>query len=213
MTSEEATSKDVCPTNATNEYIQQVLSNNTTTSDYIELLDKSIEMDPDSKISIKKVQTIPGNGWCFYQSVLGIYHNPDISELILIRKFAQAITWCIMSHLKNIDQEQMKRQINTNVNGIDMTITVDQLIKLISIPNLSDKQFPCVYPELDQFIGQAAAYILNKNIIVYDQEGDLAGKFYGTDSTSPSEQIYLLHNGNHFDVILEFDVIPESSTP
>jgi hypothetical protein len=119
-----------------------------------------------------------------------------------------------MSHLKNIDQEQMKRQINTKVNGIDMTITVEQLVKLISIPNLSDKQFPCVYPDLDQFIGQVAAYILNKNIIVYDQEGDLAGKFYGTDSTSPSDQIYLVHNdaGNHFDVILEFDVISESST-
>jgi hypothetical protein len=79
-------------------------------------------------------------------------------------------------------------------------------VKLISIPNLTEKNHPCVYPELDQCIGQAAAYILQKNIFIYDQLGNLVGKYSGTDSTAPKDQIVLVNTGgNHFDIITSFN--------
>jgi hypothetical protein len=122
--------------------------------------------------------------------------NPDD-----VRKFAQAITYCVTKIFTNTE-DAMKQSLNTRVNGIQSRITVEQLVKLISIPNLTEKNHPCVYPELDQCIGQAAAYILQKNIVIYDQRGDVVGKYRGTDLTGPTDQIYLVNtNGNHFDII------------
>jgi len=147
-------------------------------------------------ISIK-TQEIKDDGWCFYRAVLtAAQRNPDD-----VRKFAQAITYCV-THIFTNTEDAMKQSLNTRVNGIQSRITVEQLVKLISIPNLTAKQNPCVYPELDQCIGQAAAYILQKNIVIYDQRGDVVGKYRGTDLTGPTDQIYLVNtNGNHFDII------------
>lgn len=165
---------------------------------YEDLVMKSLTM-VDTAINQSNIKTkkVADDGWCFYSAVLtAAQRNPND-----VRKFAQAITYCV-THIFTNTENVMKQQLSTLVNGIQSRITVAQLVKLISIPNLTAKQNPCVYPELDQCIGQAAAYILDKNIIVYDENGDVVGKYSGTDSTAPNDQIVLVNtNRNHFDII------------
>jgi hypothetical protein len=164
---------------------------------YESLLFKSLEMTVNPKQLPFKTQEIKDDGWCFYRAVLtAAQRNPDD-----VRKFAQAITYCV-THIFTNTEDVMKQPLNTRVNGIPSQITAAQLVKLISIPNLTEKNHPCVYPELDQCIGQAAAHILQKNIFIYDERGSVIGKYCGTDSTDPKNQIYLVNtNGNHFDII------------
>jgi hypothetical protein len=171
---------------------------NTEKQNYESLLFKSLDMmstaiTPNSI----KTQEIKDDGWCFYRAVLtAAQRNPDD-----VRKFAQAITYCVTKIFTNTE-DVMKQPLNTLVNGIPSQITAAQLVKLISIPNLTEKNHPCVYPELDQCIGQAAAHILQKNIFIYDEHGSVIGKYCGTDSTDPKNQIYLVNTkGNHFDII------------
>jgi len=170
-----------------------------TRGNYEELVSGSLAMDVPVKINIglgliKKVQD---NGWCFYSAVLTAADKPNY-----VRTFAEAITRCVLIHLTKTE-DAIKHRVRTLINGIHSDITVEQLIKLISIPNLTEKNGPCVYPELDHCIGQAAAYLLNKNIIVYDESGNLIGKYRGIDSTDPLDQIHLVNNqgGKHFDII------------
>jgi len=148
-----------------------------------------------------KTKKVADDGWCFYRAVLtAAQRNPDD-----VRKFAQAITCCVI-HIFTNTEFVMKQPLNIRVNGIHRSITVEQLVKLISIPNLTEKKHPCVYPDLDQCIGQAAAYILNKNIFIYDEHGSVIGKYHGTDSPDPNDQIVLVNtNGNHFDIITSFN--------
>jgi hypothetical protein len=164
---------------------------------YEYLVTKSLEMTVNPKQLPFKTQEINDDGWCFYRAVLtAAQRNPGD-----VRKFAQAITYCV-THIFTNTEDVMKQPLNTRVNGIPSQITAAQLVKLISIPNLTEKNHPCVYPELDQCIGQAAAYILQKNIFIYDERGSVIGKYCGTDSTDPKNQIYLVNtNRNHFDII------------
>jgi len=168
---------------------------------YEDLVNESLAMDVvATKITIIQKREVPNDGWCFYRAVLtAAQRNPDV------RKFAQAITYCVTKIFTNTE-DAMKQSLNTRVNGIQSRITVAQLVKLISIPNLTEKNHPCVYPELDQCIGQAAAYILQKNIFIYDQLGNLVGKYRGTASTKLDDQIVLVNTGgNHFDIITSFN--------
>ena len=168
-----------------------------TRGNYEALVMGSFEMEVPVKIKIGQTQKAPDNGWCFYSAVLtAAAHEPNY-----VRTFAEAITRCMLIHLTQTE-DAIKHRVRTLVNGIQSYITVEQLIKLISIPNLTEKNGPCVYPELEQCIGQAAAYLLNKNIIVYDESGNNIGKYRGIDSTNPADQIYLVNtNANHFDII------------
>ena len=156
----------------------------------------SIKMEVPAQIQIRKTENVQDNGWCFYAAVLRAAHKPND-----VRNFARAITYCVLNHLTNTE-DAIKPRVRTGVNGIESVITVKQLLLLISIPNLTEKNGPCVYPELDQCIGQAAAYLLNKNIIVYSESGYVHGKYRGTDSLNPNDQIYLVNQGgNHFEII------------
>ena len=178
------------------EYVTVLLKQN-----YEYLVMKSLEMTVNPKQLPFKTQEINDDGWCFYRAVLtAAQRNPGD-----VRKFAQAITYCV-THIFTNTEDVMKQPLNIRVNGIPSQITAEQLVKLISIPNLTEKKHPCVYPELDQCIGQAAAYILQKNIFIYDEHGSLIGKYCGTDSTDPNNQIYLVNtNRNHFDIITSFN--------
>jgi hypothetical protein len=170
---------------------------------YDDLLMKSLTMvgTAINPISIK-TKKVADDGWCFYIAALTAAQRDPYD----VRKFAQAITYCVI-HIFTNTEDVMKQPLNTRVNGIQSRITVAQLVKLISIPNLTEKNHPCVYPELDQCIGQAAAYILQKNIFIYDeQHGSVIGKYHGTDSPDPNDQIVLVNtNGNHFDIITSFN--------
>jgi hypothetical protein len=163
---------------------------------YEGLVMASIEMEVPTQIQIRETENVQDNGWCFYAAVLTAAHKPND-----VRNFARAITYCVLNHLTNTE-DAIKPLVRTGVNGIESVITVEQLLLLISIPNLTEKNGPCVYPELEQCIGQAAAYLLNKNIIVYHESGYLHGKYRGTDSLNPNDQIYLANpGGNHFEII------------
>jgi hypothetical protein len=179
---------------------QEYVTNNEK-QNYEDLFMKSLTMvgTAINPISIK-TKKVADDGWCFYRAVLtAAQRNPNV------RKFAQAITYCVTKIFTNTE-DAMKQSLNIRVNGIQSRITVAQLVKLISIPNLTEKNHPCVYPELDQCIGQAAAYILQKNIFIYDQLGNLVGKYSGTDSTKLDDQIFLVNTGrNHFDIITSFN--------
>jgi len=164
---------------------------------YGDLVMKSLNMQVNAITLPIPTQKVANDGWCFYRAVLTAAKH----KMMDVRKFAQAITYCV-THIFTNSEDAMKQKLTTLVNGIQSRITVEQLVKLVSIPNLTAKQNPCVYPELDQCIGQAAAYILQKNIIVYHPTGDVVGKYRGTDLTGPTDQIYLVNtNGNHFDII------------
>ena len=93
-----------------------------------------------------------------------------------------------------------------------MNIGIEDMLQLISIPNLDDIKFPCLYPDITWMIGQIAALILKKNIFVFSnpQNIQLSNSYSGTISTNPADQIYLLIDGNHFNVI-NFAVPPTVS--
>jgi hypothetical protein len=100
-----------------------------------------------------------------------------------------------------------------------MQITVKQLIQLISIPNFTSKKNPCVYANPDQYIGNAAAVILNKNILIYDDDGTgnctITGKYMLPTLTNiPPQNTIMLRRGsstqgsnelNHFDIINDYN--------
>ena len=195
-----ANASHACNNNNIDQFLKYIVATKLKTrANYEALVSESIEMIVPYKINIDLglIQEVQDNGWCFYAAVLTAAHKPND-----VRIFAQAITYCVLNHLTNTE-DAIKTRVRTLVNGIESDITVEQLVKLISIPNLSEKNGPCVWPDIDQCIGQAAAYLLNKNIIVYDESGNNIGKYRGIDSTNPLDQIYLVNSqgGKHFDII------------
>ena len=173
------------------------------------------------------ITEVDGDGWCLYRSLIGIYLQKDPGSITRLRNFAQTITLTIfktpdyVDYAKNYavnEHPDFGYKSNADiieqmlVSGIRMDIGIEDMLKLISIPNLDDINMPCLYPDVTWMIGQIAALILKKNIFVFSnpQNIQLSNSYSGTISTNPADQIYLLIDGNHFTVI-NFKVKPTVS--
>ena len=157
--------------------------------------------------TIKKVED---DGWCFYRAGL-VARGTDVSgpdAIHVLREFALAISWIIVNVcpdppvvLQGI--VDMNEQIqNYSVNNSQIDITAMEMVKLISVPKLSDVFKPCLYPILGYNIAQIAAMIFGRNIFIFNDRFNCVEQYCGTDSTDPTHQIFMLNdNGNHFDII------------
>ena len=80
--------------------------------------------------------------------------------------------------------------------------TAMELVKLISVPKLSDTFKPCLYPILIYNIAQIAAMIFKRNIFIFNDQLKCVQQYCGTESLDPTHQIFMLNtNANHFDII------------
>jgi hypothetical protein len=174
-----------------------------------------VHTDTLSTLRLKDNHTIikvADDGWCFYRAVLVAMGTPDDAIAIrTLREFALAISWIIVNVCPEppvvlidfgvVDMNELIE--NYPVNSSSMNITAMELVKLISVPKLSDIFKPCLYPVLRYNIGQIAAMILGKNIfILNDSLTSCEEQYCGTDSIAPEDQIFMRNtNRNHFDVI------------
>jgi hypothetical protein len=156
---------------------------------------------------------VSDDGWCFYNALLTASGKPHTMQDC--RQFALEITKAIIANVK----DPMRTHINETVSGYNLRITVEQLIKLISIPNFNSKKNPCVYANPDQYIGNAAAVILNKNILIYNDNGngdcEISGRYMlPTLIPLDPQNTIMLRRGsstqgnfalNHFDIITEYN--------
>ena len=184
-----------------------------------EFAERSLLLRVDTKtLGIRDNHTIievADDGWCFYRAMLVAMGNPagsgqDAGAIRILREFALAISWIIVNpcpYAPRVLQQfgvDMNEQIRDYpVNSSHMTITAMELVKLISVPKLSDVNKPCLYPVLRYNIGQIAAMIFRKNIfILNDSLTECEEQYCGTDSIAPQDQIFMRNKGrNHFDVI------------
>lgn len=184
-----------------------------------EFAERSLLLRVDTKtLGIRDNHTIievADDGWCFYRAMLVAMGIPagsgqDADAIRILREFALAISWIIVNpcpYAPRVLQQfgvDMNEQIRDYpVNSSHMTITAMELVKLISVPKLSDVNKPCLYPVLRYNIGQIAAMIFRKNIfILNDSLTECEEQYCGTDSIAPQDQIFMRNKGrNHFDVI------------
>jgi len=157
--------------------------------------------------TIKKVEN---DGWCFYRAGL-VAMGTDVSgpnAILVLREFALAISWIIVNVCPDppvvlqglVDMNEPIPNYSVNNSAID--ITAMELVKLISVPKLSDIFKPCLYPILGYNIAQIAAMIFGRNIFIFNDRFNCVEQYCGTDSTDPTHQIFMLNdNGNHFDII------------
>lgn len=157
--------------------------------------------------TIKKVED---DGWCFYRAGL-VARGTDVSgpdAILVLREFALAISWIIVNVCPDppvvlqglVDMNEPIPNYSVNNSAID--ITAMELVKLISVPKLSDIFKPCLYPILGYNIAQIAAMIFGRNIFIFNDRFNCVEQYCGTDSTDPTHQIFILNdNGNHFDII------------
>jgi hypothetical protein len=154
---------------------------------------------------------VADDGWCFYRAVLvAMGTSDDAIAIRTLREFALAISWIIVNVcpeppdvLIEFGVDMNERIENYPVNSSLMNLTAFELVKLISVPKLSDVYKPCLYPVLRYNIGQIAAMIFGKNIfILNDSLTSCEEQYCGTDSIAPEDQIFMRNtNRNHFDVI------------
>ena len=189
------------------------------TSLFQEFAKRSLLLRVDTKtLGIRDNHTIievADDGWCFYRAMLVAMGNPagsgqDAGAIRILREFALAISWIIVNVcpdpptvLKDFGADMNEQIRDYPVNSSNMTITAMELVKLISVPKLSDVYKPCLYPVLRYNIGQIAAMIFGKNIfILNDSLTECEEQYCGTDSIAPERQIFMRNtNRNHFDVI------------
>ena len=152
------------------------------------------------------IQVVPGNGWCFYDSMLRAAKK-DYSTPITVndcRKFALRISKTILLNVNDaVMNEDYSYGDDVSVMGNPLKLTNAQYYKLLSIPNLNNSSSPCLYPEIFPLIGLAAALILQKNIIVY-QNGNAVASFCVIESNEREDQIWLHRTytgGEHYDII------------
>ena len=159
-----------------------------------------------------RIQKVEDDGWCFYRAGL-VARGTDVSgpnAILVLREFALAISWIIVNVCPDLPDAlngfgfmNMNEQIpNYSVNNSQNDITAMELVKLISVPKLSDVFKPCLYPILGYNIAQIAAMIFGRNIFIFNDRFNCVEQYCGTDSTDPKHQIFMLNdNGNHFDII------------
>ena len=186
---------------------------------YVEYDDSEITMRafdvPPERITIEDTTHIHDDGWCFYNALLTAAGLPHTMQDC--RKFALDLSNTILS---NVSESTLRsNKIEVKVNGYDVRISEYQLVKLFSIPNFNNKNTPCVFGDTG-FLGNAAAVILNKNILIYsDYDGsrtncERVGIHVVTDLTNPKNNIMLRRGApnkgksgeNHFDIITQFKV-------
>jgi hypothetical protein len=157
-----------------------------------------------------RIQKVEDDGWCFYRAGL-VARGTDVSgpnAIRVLREFALAISWIIVNVCPDppvvlqglVDMNEPIPNYSVNNSAID--ITAMELVKLISVPKLSDIFKPCLYPILIYNIAQIAAMIFGRNIFIFNDQFNCVEQYCGTDSTDPTHQIFMLNdNGNHFDII------------
>jgi hypothetical protein len=157
-----------------------------------------------------RIQKVEDDGWCFYRAGL-VARGTDVSgpdAIRVLREFALAISWIIVNVCPDppvvlqglVDMNEPIP--NYSVNNSQIDITAMELVKLISVPKLSDIFKPCLYPILSYNIAQIAAMIFGRNIFIFNDRFNCVEQYCGTDSTDPKHQIFMLNdNGNHFDII------------
>ena len=127
----------------------------------------------------------------------------------VLREFALAISWIIVNVCPDTPVALQELFVNMNdpihnypVNNSEIDITAMELVKLISVPKLSDTFKPCLYPILIYNIAQIAAMIFKRNIFIFNDQLKCVDQYCGTESTDPMHQIFMLNtNANHFDII------------
>jgi hypothetical protein len=184
---------------------------------YTELKAQSSRMKLKLSVKDHNITEVDGDGWCLYRALTKMYLQKDPASITKLRQFAQMITLTIFhtpdyrNYAKNYTTNEYPGIYSSNADmteempvcGISMQIGIEDMLQLISIPNLDNIKIPCLYPDITWMIGQIAALILMKNIFVFSspQNIQLTAKYSGTQSTAPGDQIYLLIHGKHFSVI------------
>jgi hypothetical protein len=182
---------------------------------YTELKAQSSRMKLTLSVNDRTITNVDGDGWCLYRALTEMYLQKDPASITKLRQFAQMITLTIfhtldyLNYAKNYATNEYPGVYNTNADmvermpvcGVHMNIGIEDMLQLISIPNLDDIKIPCLYPDITWMIGQIAALILRKNIFVFSNPQNMTAQYSGTQSTAPGDQIYLLVNDKHFSVI------------
>ena len=171
-----------------------------------------LRVDEEKLRKNHKIGKVDDDGWCFYRAGL-VAMGTDVSgpnAIRVLREFALAISWIIVNVCPDLPDAlngfgfmNMNEQIqNYSVNNSAIDITAMEMVKLISVPKLSDVFKPCLYPILGYNIAQIAAMIFGRNIFIFNDRFNCVEQYCGTDSTDPKDQIFMLNtNGNHFDII------------
>ena len=163
------------------------------------------------KLGNHKIIKVEDDGWCFYRAGL-MAMGTDLSgpgAIRVLREFALAISWIIVNVCPDTPVALQELFVNMNdpihnypVNNSEIDITAMELVKLISVPKLSDTFKPCLYPILIYNIAQIAAMIFKRNIFIFNDQLKCVQQYCGTESTDPTHQIFMLNtNANHFDII------------
>ena len=164
----------------------------------------------EKKLGNHKIIKVKDDGWCFYRAGL-MAMGTDLSgdAIRVLREFALAISWIIVNVCPDTPVALQELLVNMNdpihnypVNNSEIDITAMELVKLISVPKLSDTFKPCLYPILIYNIAQIAAMIFERNIFIFNDQLNCVQQYCGTKSTDPTHQIFMLNtNANHFDII------------
>ena len=163
------------------------------------------------KLGNHKIIKVEDDGWCFYRAGL-MAMGTDLSgpdAIRVLREFALAISWIIVNVCPDLPVALQELLVNMNdlipdypVNNSKIDITAMELVKLISVPKLSDTFKPCLYPILIYNIAQIAAMIFKRNIFIFNEQFKCVEQYCGTESPDPTHQIFMLNtNANHFDII------------
>ena len=109
------------------------------------------------KLGNHKIIKVEDDGWCFYRAGL-MAMGTDLSgpgAIRVLREFALAISWIIVNVCPDTPVALQELFVNMNdpihnypVNNSKIDITAMELVKLISVPKLSDTFKPCLYPIL-----------------------------------------------------------------
>jgi hypothetical protein len=170
-----------------------------------------LKVDEEKLRNNHTIIKVEDDGWCFYRAGL-MAMGTDLSgpgAIRVLREFALAISWIIVNVCPDTPVALQELLVNMNdpihnypVNNSEIDITAMELVKLISVPKLSDTFKPCLYPILIYNIAQIAAMIFERNIFIFNDQFKCVEQYCGTISTDPTHQIFMLNtNANHFDII------------